>query len=126
SLGGTGSNRGSGGMSSKLTAARMASWAGVRAVIAPAQRDGVVADAVEGRSGVGTTFPPHERRLSARKLWIAFAVHPAGRITGDDGARGAVGERGRSLLPAGVLTTEGRFADGDAVELADELGHVFA
>ena len=67
-------------MSSKLTAARMASWAGVRAVIAPAQRDGVLADAFDGRPGVGTTFPPHARRLSARKLWIAFASHVEGSV----------------------------------------------
>jgi glutamate 5-kinase len=126
SVGGAGSNRGSGGMSSKLTAARMASWAGVRAVIAPAPLDGVLAAAVLGEAAVGTTFPPHSRRLGARKLWIAFAVHPAGRIVVDDGARTAVVERGRSLLPAGVLTATGRFVDGDAIELADQSGHVFA
>ncbi|MGA1521352.1 MAG: glutamate 5-kinase, partial [Ilumatobacteraceae bacterium] len=67
-----GSGRGSGGMASKLSAARIASWSGVRTVIARASRDGVLVDAVAG-DAVGTTFDAHDRRLPARKLWIAFA-----------------------------------------------------
>ena len=70
---GTGSTRGSGGMASKLAAARLASWSGVRAVIAQAGRSGVLLDAVNGKAGVGTTFHPHDRKLAARKLWIGFA-----------------------------------------------------
>ena len=73
-----GSGRGSGGMASKLAAARIASWSGVRTVIANAGRDGVLPEAVEG-AGVGTTFAGHDRRLPARKLWIAFAAEVARR-----------------------------------------------
>jgi glutamate 5-kinase len=121
-----GSVRGSGGMASKLAAAKMASWSGVRAVIAAADRPGVLAGAVEGTPGVGTVVRPRERRLPARKLWIAFAVAASGTITVDDGARAALVERGRSLLPAGIVDVSGGFEVDDAVEIADLAGRVFA
>jgi glutamate 5-kinase len=124
--GGTGTSRGSGGMSSKLTAARIASWSGVQAVIADAARPGVLADAVAGVPGVGTVFRPHDRKLSARKLWIAFAARVAGTVMVDEGARRAVRERGTSLLPAGVVRVDGGFDEGDTVELAGPDGRVFA
>ena len=111
--GASGSNRGSGGMASKLAAARMASWSGVRAVIARAGREQVLLDAVADLD-VGTTFLPNERRLSARKLWIGFASQIEGTIVVDDGARRALLERGSSLLPAGVVDVHGDF-DIDAV-----------
>ena len=122
----SGSNRGSGGMASKLAAARMASWSGVQAVIAPAERADVVVDAVAGVAGVGTIFRAHDRRLSARKLWIAFASAVEGSITVDAGARRALVERGTSLLPAGVREVRGEFDDGDTVDVRDEHGQVFA
>ena len=124
--GGAGSARGSGGMASKVAAAKMASWSGVRAVIASAQRDGVLADAVAGRPGVGTVVRPRSLRISARKLWIAFAVETAGRIVVDEGARRALTDRGVSLLPAGVVRSEGSFLADQAVEIADANGVVFA
>jgi glutamate 5-kinase len=124
-VGGSGTNRGSGGMASKLTAARIASWSGVRAVIAHAGRDGVLADAVADRP-VGTTFRPHERRLPARKLWIGFASAVAGTVVVDDGARRALVERGTSLLPAGVRDVVGEFDDGDVIEVAGPDGVAFA
>ena len=96
-----GSGRGSGGMASKLAAARIASWSGVRTVIANAGRDGVLPEAVDG-AGVGTTFAGHDRRLPARKLWIAFAAEVRGTVVVDDGARQALTRRSTSLLPAGV------------------------
>ena len=107
--GGTRTARGSGGMASKLAAAKIASWSGVRAVIAGADRPGVVAAAVHGEAGVGTVVRPHDRRLSARKLWIAFAVGSSGTIVVDEGARAALVERGSSLLPPGVVGVEGSF-----------------
>ncbi len=125
-LGGTGSNRGSGGMASKLAAARIASWSGVRTVIAKADRVNVLADAIARVPGVGTVFPPHDRRVPSRKLWIAFAIGAAGRLVVDDGARLALIERGTSLLPAGVRKVEGDFSEGDAVEIAGLDGVVFA
>jgi glutamate 5-kinase len=69
---------------------------------------------------------PHDRRLPARKLWIAFAVGSGGTIVVDAGARRALVEQGRSLLPAGIREVRGSFGVDDAVEVADEVGAVFA
>ncbi|MCE9623261.1 MAG: glutamate 5-kinase [Actinomycetia bacterium] len=113
--------RGSGGMASKLSAARMASWSGVRAVIAKASRPHVLVDAVAGVS-VGTTFLASSRNLPARKLWIGFATNVEGAIVVDDGARRALVERGTSLLPAGVVDVVGDFVEGDVVEVRDQSG----
>lgn len=124
--GGTGTVRGSGGMASKVRAAKIAAWSGVRAVVAAAHRDGVLADAVAGKAGVGTTVLPQDRRLPARKLWIAFAVGSEGVLTVDDGARRALVESNRSLLAAGVVAVSGKFAVNDAVEVRDPSGQVFA
>ena len=124
--GGAGTARGSGGMASKLAAAKIATWSGVRVVIAKADRPDVLLDAVTGVAGVGTVFVPKPHRLAARKLWIAFAVAPAGRVVVDDGARAALVERGVSLLGAGVVDVSGDFEPGDAVEICDRRGSVFA
>jgi glutamate 5-kinase len=123
---GRGSDRGRGGMASKLAAAKIAAWTGVRTIIADAAREDVVGDAVDGADGVGTVLHPHDRRLPARKLWIAFATGSAGTITVDRGARRALTDGNRSLLPAGVRRHAGIFDVGDAVEVADEDGAVFA
>ena len=120
-----GTVRGSGGMASKLSAARMASWSGVKAVIASATRPGVLVDAVAGKS-VGTSFQPGPRRLAARKLWIAFASHVEGAVTVDMGARRALVERGTSLLPAGVTGVSGDFAGGDVIDVVDADGVTMA
>jgi glutamate 5-kinase len=120
-----GSGRGSGGMASKLSAARIASWSGVRTVIARATLENVLPDAVDG-AGVGTTFAGHDRRLPARKLWIAFAAEPRGAVVVDDGAKEALTKRARSLLPAGVRDVVGSFAEGDTVEVRGSDGSVFA
>ena len=99
--GGAGTARGSGGMASKLAAAKIAAWSGVRVVIAAASAVDVVVDALAGKP-VGTAFAPRSQRLSSRKLWIAFAQGAKGRIVVDDGARNALVHAGRSLLAAGV------------------------
>jgi glutamate 5-kinase len=122
----SGNPRGSGGMASKLAAAKIAAWSGVRAVIAAADRPGVLDEAVAGITGVGTIIHPRDRRLSARKLWIAFAVGASGTVVVDDGARRALVERATSLLPAGVVGVEGSFDADDAVEIAGLDGRVFA
>ncbi|MBX3314787.1 MAG: glutamate 5-kinase [Actinobacteria bacterium] len=124
--GGTGTVRGSGGMASKVQAAKIASWAGVKAVIASAGRDRVLVDALDGAPGVGTVVQPRSTRMPARKLWIAFAVKASGRIVVDDGARRALLDRGVSLLAAGVRSVEGRFTAQDAVEIAGLDGATFA
>ena len=124
--GGPGSPHGSGGMASKLRAARIASWSGIRTVIAAADRSGILAAAVAGEPGVGTVVWPRDRRLSARKLWIAFAKGYEGVVEVDEGARLALLERQTSLLPVGVVGVTGTFKAGDAVEIADKAGTVFA
>lgn len=124
--GGTGSARGSGGMASKLAAAKIAAWSGVRSVIAAAKVDDVVVGAIEGRPGIGTVIQPRPVRLSARKLWIAFAQGAQGRVVVDDGARRALTGGGKSLLPAGVVSSEGNFDADASVEVVGPDGVVFA
>jgi len=123
---GNAGSRGSGGMASKLAAARMASWSGVRTVIAAADREHVLADAIAGISGTGTAVPARETHVAARKLWIGFAVSANGRITVDDGATSALSQGGGSLLTAGIVAVQGQFGAGDAVEISDPSGEVFA
>lgn len=120
-----GSGRGSGGMASKLTAARMASWSGVRSVIARAARRDVLAGAASDEL-VGTTFEAHARVLSARKLWIAFAAEVAGRVHVDEGAQQALTDRPTSLLPAGVVAVDGEFGARVIVDVVGASGVVFA
>jgi glutamate 5-kinase len=123
--GGTGTARGSGGMSSKVTAARMASVSGIRAIIANATRPNVLVDGAHGAL-VGTTVAPLPNGMTARKLWIGFAVEAAGQVVVDLGARAALTTRGVSLLPAGVVDVIGEFSEGDAVEVRTPDGAVFA
>ncbi|HEY1827148.1 MAG TPA: glutamate 5-kinase [Acidimicrobiales bacterium] len=125
--GGSGSAVGSGGMASKLAAAKIATWSGVQTVIADASRPGVVGAALEGAPGVGTIFRARDgRKLSARKLWIAFALGSSGLLTVDDGARRALTGGKSSLLGAGVTECRGSFEPEDAVEIAGPDGKVFA
>ncbi len=124
--GGPGTAMGSGGMSSKLAAARIATWSGVQAVIADASRPEVLAAVLAGEAGAGTVFRPRSRRLPARKLWIAFATSAAGALVVDAGARRALVDDGRSLLAAGVRSVRGSFGPEDAVEIEGEDGTVFA
>jgi glutamate 5-kinase len=125
STSGAGTERGSGGMASKLAAARIASWSGVTAVIAAAASEDAVMNAINGAE-VGTRFLPHDRNLSARKLWIAFAAEVEGTVIVDDGARDAIVSRGTSLLPAGVTEVRGSFDVGATVEVVDVSGVVIA
>ena len=117
---------GSGGMASKLAAAKMATWSGIETVIAEAGRPGVLRGVVAGESGAGTVFRARSRSLPARKLWIAFALSAAGSVVIDDGARRALVEGGRSLLAAGVISVNGAFGPNDAVEVLDSSGAVVA
>ena len=124
--GATASGVGSGGMASKLAAARIASWSGVRTVIANAKRARVLADAVADSPEVGTVFAAHDRALTARKLWIAFAAQTAGSVVVDDGARTALVSRGVSLLHAGVAEVRGDFEPGDTIEVVGLDGTLVA
>jgi glutamate 5-kinase len=123
--GGTGSGVGSGGMATKVEAAKVLMRAGIPMVVCDGRRPGVVPDAVAGKP-VGTYFAGGEVGLGARKLWIALGGSPKGEVVIDDGARAALCERGKSLLPAGVVSVSGRFAPGDAIVLRDTAGTVVA
>ena len=123
--GGAGTNRGSGGMASKITAARVASLSGVPTVIADAARPSVLVDAVAGVAGVGTMVRAAAHRLPARKLWIGFAVVSQGEVVVDPGARAALGQ-GKSLLAIGVRAVSGSFDAGAPVEVREAGGEVFA
>jgi len=116
-----------GGMATKLQAAQKAAASGVPMVIASGREPGTLARVLRGEP-VGTYFPPRGDRLAARKRWIAFAVPPQGRLLVDAGARQALIERGKSLLPSGVVDIEGDFDAGEVVALcaADGDGKEFA
>jgi glutamate 5-kinase len=114
-----------GGMASKLVAAKIASWSGIRSVIARAAAPDVLVGAVEG-TGVSTTFAAHDRTLPARKLWIAFAAEVDGVIEVDAGAQRALTDQPRSLLPAGVVAARGSFDAGSTVEVVGPSGRAFA
>ena len=116
---------GTGGMVTKLQAAQKAMAAGIPMVVADGRRPGVLAAVLAGEP-VGTYFRPRTDRLAARKRWIAFAIAPQGTLEVDAGARRALVERGKSLLPSGVVSVEGDFAAGDLVGLRDGSGREFA
>ena len=117
---------GSGGMASKLAAARMATWSGITTVIAPAHVEHALLHAVSDAPGIGTTFHPRPERLSARKSWIAFAVASRGALHINQGALQALEHHGRSLLRVGVESHAGHFVEGDAVEIKGPEGQVVA
>ncbi len=125
SAGGAGSAVGSGGMATKIEAARLLIDAGIPLVVCDGRRDQVVVDAVSGKP-VGTLFAGGKAALRGRKLWLAYAGRTAGSISIDDGAKDALCLRGGSLLPAGVLDVTGSFVVGDAVTLTDASGTVVA
>ena len=116
---------GTGGMVTKLRAAQKAMAAGIPMVIADGRRAGVL-EAILGGEPVGTYFKPRDDRLTARKRWIAFATPTVGSLEVDAGARRALVERGKSLLPSGVVKVEGEFSAGDAVSVRDAEGREFA
>jgi len=103
-----------GGMATKLQAAHKATASGVPMVIANGHEDGVLARILDGEL-TGTFFPARTDRLTARKRWIAFAVPPQGRLHVDEGALAALTERGKSLLPSGVVDVDGVFTAGEVV-----------
>lgn len=107
---------GSGGMASKVQAAKAAARSGIASMVVPGRERSVLARALGGED-IGTLFLPTESRMSSRKHWIAYSSKPSGKIAVDDGARNALLHSGRSLLPAGILRVEGSFELGDVVSL---------
>lgn len=115
-----------GGMASKLSAAKIASWSGVETVIGAAHRPNVLRDVVQRVAGVGTVVRARSERLSARKLWIAFALASRGRLVVDAGAKNALLDRGGSLLAVGLTAVSGDFVAGDAIDVVGPDDVVFA
>lgn len=116
---------GSGGMSSKVEAAKKAASSGIPTVVANGLKEAVLARLLDGEE-LGTLFYPEPSRMGSRKRWLAFASHPKGRIAVDKGAKAALVQRGKSLLPSGVLAAVKPFEAGDVVSLVDESGVEFA
>ncbi len=119
-IGSVGSAIGTGGMHTKVEAARIATGAGIPAVLAAAP------DAARALAGeaVGTLFHPTGKRRSTRLLWLAHATEPRGRVLLDAGAVVALTERRASLLPAGIVGVEGSFVAGDPVDFVAPEGRV--
>ncbi len=121
---GAGTRFGSGGMITKLEAAKNAASSGAATVLCHGRKKDVLQRLVAGEEH-GTLFAPGDR-LRGRKHWLAFTAKTHGRIVIDDGAARALEERGRSLLPAGVLRVEGTFEIGDSVSCVNERGEEIA
>jgi glutamate 5-kinase len=116
---------GSGGMASKVEAARRATLAGANVVVADARVPGIL-DAVLAGDDVGTFFAAARERMSAKKYWIAFTLRPRGEMVLDRGAAEAVRAKGKSVLSVGVLGVRGDFRAGDAVRMVDMDGEEIA
>ncbi|KPK35057.1 MAG: gamma-glutamyl kinase [Nitrospira bacterium SG8_35_1] len=123
--GGRGSAVGTGGMYSKLLAAKQATDHGIPVVIMNGRKSGMLARLVAGQS-VGTYFEPGKVRLSSKKGWIAYGVRSRGAIYLDDGAVDALIHKGKSLLPSGITKIEGQFKVGDYIRCLNNEGKKIA
>jgi glutamate 5-kinase len=119
------SGPGRGGMRSKVAAAEMAAAAGITTAIASGNGDAVLGPIVAGERR-GTRFSPSDDVTTAFKLWLRFAKPVTGTLVVDDGARRAIVGRGASLLTVGIVSSDGAFEAGDAVDLAGLDGVPFA
>jgi glutamate 5-kinase len=125
SVGGTDSETAVGGMSSKIQAAKIVVRSGIPLVIASGHKKNVLARIMDGAEE-GTLFIPQSSRLQGRKRWIAFYHHPKGTLFVDAGAKVALCEKGKSLLPPGVSKLEGDFETGSVLRICDLDGNEFA
>jgi glutamate 5-kinase len=116
---------GTGGMRSKIRAARLATAAGESVIMANGARPGVL-DEIMAAEPVGTLFLPHGQTVPAWKRWLGYTAQPKGKLVVDDGARTAVHAKGRSLLAIGVVQVHGSFSKGDVVSLYHTDGSEFA
>lgn len=112
-----GSSFSSGGMLTKLKAAHISMTAGVSMIIANGSEDNVIRRIMDGEE-IGTLFIPREEKMQARKKWIAFGTVPQGQVVVDAGAGKALLEKGKSLLPSGIVEVEGDFERGTVVAVA--------
>ena len=124
-IGAAGSSWGTGGMTTKIEAARIATAAGTHTVITQGQTPESILKIVQGEP-IGTLFEAQTKQPTARKRWIAGNLIPAGRLYLDAGAAAAIRRAGKSLLPAGITEVEGEFSAQDAVLLCDAGGQEIA
>lgn len=123
--GGAGSAMGTGGMMTKIEAAKVAMNAGVTMVIAPGARDHVLRDVLNGEE-IGTLFPAKESHLRLRKSWIAFGKRIEGDLVVDRGCEKAMRQCGSSLLAAGIVSADGEFTRGSTVRVLTKDGQEIA
>lgn len=116
---------GTGGMQSKIRAAKMVAEGGGSSFIGPGRMPDVLQQLFSGEM-IGTFFLPKASRMPSRKQWISNVLKPKGQLTLDEGACMALTQKGRSLLPSGILAVAGDFGCGDAVTCADQAGRVIA
>ena len=121
----SGGDLGTGGMSTKLKAAKRAALSGVGTLIVNGRSPNILPRVFAGEE-VGTYFLPAQSKLTAKKHWIAFSKKPRGKLLIDEGGQQAVIKRGKSLLPSGICGVDGGFERGDAVRLCDRDGEEFA
>ena len=124
--GGTTSETAVGGMASKLQAAKIVIRSGIPLVIASGRKKKTVLSRIIAGKEEGTLFIPESKKLTGRKRWIAFFHHPKGTVIVDEGAKIALREDGKSLLPPGVTHVEGEFDSGDIIRIVDPNGTEFA
>jgi len=123
--GGSGSSVGTGGMATKLAAAKKAGKSGASTIIANGTLPGIVARVLQGEEA-GTLFLPATASLTSRKHWIAFTLRPQGKLAVDAGASAVLHRQGKSLLPSGITAVEGNFPRGACVRICDHEGNEFA
>lgn len=116
---------GTGGMLSKIRAARKTTVAGIPMVIANGLEDDILLRLFKGEN-LGTFFLPSKQRLPNRKSWIGFTLKPRGTLVVDEGASRAILEKGKSLLPGGITEVEGDFGVGAPVDITDSTGRRLA
>ncbi|MCX7769592.1 MAG: glutamate 5-kinase [Proteobacteria bacterium] len=121
----SGSKVGTGGIYTKLQAAKKVMLMGIPCVLAKGKMENVILKILKGEK-IGTFFVPLEKKISHKKYFIAFNVKPKGKIIIDDGAKEALIKRGKSLLPSGVIKTVGNFDVGDVVEIEDKKNNKIA
>jgi glutamate 5-kinase len=119
--GSSGSQWGTGGMTTKLAAARIATSTGVRTVITQGKQPQNILKILQG-ADLGTQFEPQPQTDNARKRWITYGLVPMGKLYLDSGAVKAISHQGTSLLPAGIIAVEGEFSASDAVQLCNQEG----
>jgi len=116
---------GTGGMSTKLKAAKRAALSGVGTLIVNGRTPDILKRTFAGEE-VGSYFLPAQSKLTAKKHWIAFSKKPRGKLLVDEGGQRAIVKTGKSLLPSGICGVEGGFERGDAVRLCNRDGEEFA